>query len=61
MAEYPTPKPRRNGNGILLLAVIIGVLIVACGVSASRTVQRYDCTTYSCTVTDIPVTTTYGP
>lgn len=63
MADYRAPNPRRNGNGVLLLAVVVGALMIICGagLSASQTVQETSCTTYSCTITNIPVTATYGP
>lgn len=63
MDEYPNPRPRRNGNGVLLLAVIIGVFMVITGAAlkASQTVQETSCTSYACTVTNLPVTATYSP
>jgi cell division protein FtsX len=63
MADYPTPSPRRNGNGALLVFIVIAVFMVIGGgaLSVSQTVQETTCGAYSCTVTNLPVTATYSP
>ena len=61
--EYPSPRPRRNGSGVLLLAVVLGafMIIIGAALNASQAVQAYSCTSYACSVTNVPVTATYEP